>query len=182
MWDQVRLGQRCQFDQADAVGKLCAAHLRDLQRQACLADPARTRERHQATRKQQLADFGDLPLAANEAGEANGQARGFLARGANPADGSPPLYERGFEPFQLGRRELKRPGQQRDGIAAGSEATSTLEQADRLAAESGTFGQCLLGQTSCQASPLEHLAERRAAVHALSRLVRLSPPRCRGGP
>src|SRR5438128_12571055 len=93
----------------------------DLQRQTCLANPAGPGERERTTREQELADLGNLPLASNKASEANGQARGFLARSTYRADWPSPLWKRSREPSSVGGRQLQGPGQQRDRIAAGFE-------------------------------------------------------------
>ncbi len=65
---QRRLGQRRQLDQPDPVGEPVPDLGRDTQRQARLAHPRRTGQRHQPVGLEQPGEIRHLPLASDEAG------------------------------------------------------------------------------------------------------------------
>ncbi len=66
---EVRVGNRREIDQPDAVRKLVRQVRRETQRQTRLAGAAGARERHQARRGQQLSQLAALVLPSNKARE-----------------------------------------------------------------------------------------------------------------
>ena len=67
--DQARVMHRRQRHEVHAVGKLLDDVRRELEAQPCLADAARTGQREETRAPQQALCLGDVPVAADEAGQ-----------------------------------------------------------------------------------------------------------------
>jgi hypothetical protein len=65
-WNVVAAGQRCEFDEPDAVGGTVKQICRDLQRCARLADACGPNECDESMPLDERHDFGDLRVASDE--------------------------------------------------------------------------------------------------------------------
>jgi hypothetical protein len=75
---EVGIDERREVDEVDAGGEVAAQIFGDGERQAGLADPARTDQGHEAERRlpQQIADGRDLPIASQQRRERDRQVQG----------------------------------------------------------------------------------------------------------
>ena len=77
-------GERGEWDERNSIGKTVGALARGVNSQAGLADAARAKQREQPASQvgQQLAELGQLPLAADEGSGVDGQLPGGARLGA----------------------------------------------------------------------------------------------------
>src|SRR5207248_9950041 len=77
---QARVSLCRQLDEPDAIGECIELPVRDLERQAGLADARRTREHNEAGLADESSDFGEIMLAPHEAVETGRQVAVKLRR------------------------------------------------------------------------------------------------------
>ena len=155
---QVRVGQRRQLDQPDAVRVVAGHRPRRLQRQARLADAARPGQRQQpglppgaaATSASSRSRPTRLVSGSGQVAGSAGWRRG--GRGAPPRDG-------GLQPGPLRRRQAQGVRQPAERVRVGDAARAALQVADGARAQAGPLGQRLLRQPGRDAQPPQRLAE-----------------------